>query len=419
MLRRLVADNSALAIQYAVNALSPLILVPHFVRTLGLESFGGLAIIVSVMSIAGVLVQYSFNLTGPAELSAARDSNEIRAVFLHTTLAKGLIAVLVAGVLAAAALSTELDRLLGRTEWFILLGLPIGVAMNSNWYLQWRGSVWVLVWISSASAAAAFWIGLAQVESATPTSSCWAAAAIAISPLVQGIGSLTMGLARLPAGATQRNVRGAFDALRRGRTIFVSQFMASLYSLAGPLVLGSLWGPRAAGTYSAVERPAAAVIAALTLTHSAAYPRLTFFAVNSRLVEYRSLLGMVIVLSAAAVVGLGVLLFSFSDIVIQFVLGDENAGSAILVGLAFCWIAASIWGPILTGYLVACGRHAAVAKLTRDALLVSAAVGIVLAARYGAVGWLIGLIAGQLLVTWRALRTWPEIGRGQHTDPAE
>src|SRR5262249_41971530 len=91
MLRRVLAHNAPLGLQCAASALVPLVLIPHFVRTLGAAQYGAIAIALAVLSYAAVIVQYAFHLTGPAELVALEQARERKEFFLDIALARVLL----------------------------------------------------------------------------------------------------------------------------------------------------------------------------------------------------------------------------------------------------------------------------------------------------------------------------------------
>ncbi|MCU0952950.1 MAG: hypothetical protein MUC68_18485, partial [Burkholderiaceae bacterium] len=75
-----------MAMQFAANALVPLLLIPHFVRVLGIDSYGALAMLVAAAGFATVIVQYAFHLTGPADYAALRGARGARQLFVDVLL---------------------------------------------------------------------------------------------------------------------------------------------------------------------------------------------------------------------------------------------------------------------------------------------------------------------------------------------
>lgn len=405
MLRRLLSDNAMLATQYAAASLVPLLLIPHFVRTLGPESFGVIAMTSAVMGYASVIVQYAFALTGPAELAQGEGGRTAREVFLDVLVARLL---LLAPIVTFAAVAVWHLPTPHRDVAAVLIALPVAAAINTGWYLQASGRLPVLVAMALVGTTVSLAIGFAVFPESTRL--LWAAAALSLGPLAFAAGSLGWALVTLPAERGTPSLARAIAALHRGRDVFVSQFAAALYSMAGPLVVGALGGVRAAGLYGAIERVSNAVQAGLTLTHTAAYPRLArLFADPDGVRGYLQLVRYVLLLYAGAVVGIGILMLLCSKAIQRFLFGTASEETALLLWLAFAWIALGIFGPLVTGYWTASGQRHRILRLTWEVLLVSFPCGLAGAAFLGGAGWLLALIAGQCLVVWHAVIAYREI----------
>ncbi len=408
MWRALLTHNAALALQYAANALLPLVLVPHFVRTLGVTDYGALAILIAAMSLAAVVVQYAFHLTGPAELAALPSESGSRQLFVDVLAARllllGALAVVMAAVVGSAATFAVAEKGV-LLDAVLLFGLPSGAALNAGWYLQARGRFAAMAVLSICSVLAALAVGVLMVQPQTAGARHWAALASITAPLIVGLGSLILAARLLPRHPAVWHPGRALAALQRGRALFASQIFAAIYSLAGPLVVGALAGVREAGLYSAIERPAAALQAALGLTHTAAYPRLAAHHAAGNHADYRRLLSQVLWLQAGGLSLLAALLATFNAPIARFLLGAEVV-AAPLLWLAFCWIGIGMVGPIVTGYLTVRGEGAQVFRLTTQVLLVSLPLGVAAALAMGAAGWFVALAAGQVLVIHRAWRLW-------------
>lgn len=406
MLRRLLADNAWLALQYAAGVLVPLALIPHFVKTLGAAEYGRVAIAVAALSYASIVVQYAFHLTGPADFAARGTEDSRKALFLDIALARmlllaGVLAVAVCGILIAPLASTTFQGT--RTlHWWLLLALPVGAAFNAGWYLQCTGRLVAVTAISIAATTLTLIVGFTFVDRGDPDATVWAAGALALGPLLTGLGTFFWAAITLPRKRVTPSWHRAIRVLSSGREIFLSQFAAAGYGLAGPVVVGAVAGERSAGLYSAVERIANALQTALGLTHVAAYPRLAALYQKSR-AEYLRLMRVVLGINALAIGALGAILWFTAEAASAFVFGEISTESRWLLGLAWLWLAVSVVGPPITGYLTISGSRNEVLSLTWRVLLVSLPAGTAGTAAFAGPGWLAGLIAGQCLVLGRAI----------------
>ena len=414
MLKRLLVDNALLGLQYAASALVPLFLIPHFVRTLGAAQYGSIAIAVAALSYAAIVVQYAFHLTGPAELARRATPLARKELFFDIACARLLLLVALLGlVFGASAVEHVLDKELpGETRvWFVLLGLPIGAALHGGWYLQATGRFGALSVSSIFATGVALIIGFAMVKDETSVSRAWAAAALAAGPLLVGAFTGLWSLLVLAGQPGRPNLGRARALLAHGREIFLSQLVAALYAVAGPIVVGIAAGPRGAGLYSAVERIAVALQSALVLTHTAAYPRLAALYPGARS-DYLRLVRSVLGIYLFAALVLGVILAIWFDAISLVLLAEVNAGTAALLGWAWLWLALGIFGPLVTGYFAVCAQRTEILVLTKRVLLVSLPAGVLGVWAFGGAGWLAALCLGQVLVLLRALVVYrAEAGR--------
>jgi O-antigen/teichoic acid export membrane protein len=404
MLRRLLSDNALLGLQYAAASLVPLLLVPHFVRTLGAANFGAIAMLIAALGLASVFVQYAFALTGPADLAQRNaDAETQRRTLLDSLVARMVLLsiALLSGLVLVLLLPASL-----RLAAVVLLALPIAAAMNTGWFLQATQRVHVLALLGIFAAALSLSIGFLLVRD--DSALVWAALALAAGPLALGLGTLLWSLATLPAGPAGASIASAKATLARGWPLFSSQFVSALYAQLGPLIVGAISGVAAAGLYGAIERIANAIQAALGLTHTAAYPQLArlFGGAAPDRARYVRLVRVVLALQWLGVAALGMALFAFSTEAQRFIFGQSTATTAMLLWAAYGWIALSVFGPLLTGYWTVSGQGARVLPLTLRVLLVSLVVGAASTLAMGAAGWLVGLISGQMLVAVAALKAY-------------
>lgn len=409
MFRRLLADNALLALQYAAGVLVPFALIPHLVRTLGAADYGRVAIAVAALSYASIAVQYAFNLTGPADFAARSTEQGRKALFLDIVLARmlllaGVLAIAVCGLLVARFVSREPDGV-RLSHWWTLLALPVGAAFHAGWYLQCTGRLVALSAISITAATSTLIAGFTLVDAGDPHAAMWAAGALGLGPLLTGLGTFFWAAVTLPRDSATTSWRRAIRTLSIGREVFFSQFVAAGYSLAGPIVVGVVAGERSAGLYSAVERIANALQTALGLTHAAAYPRLAALYLQAR-TQYLRLVRLVLSINALAVGALGVVLLLAASVVSRFVFGEDSTETRWLLALAWLWLAVSLAGPTITGYLTITGSRSEILSLTWRVLLVSLPAGTIGAVMFAGPGWLAGLIAGQCLVIAVALSAY-------------
>jgi O-antigen/teichoic acid export membrane protein len=392
MLRQLAVNNLVLIIQYAVGGAAALLLVPHIVRTIGLESYGKIAIALAFANYGNVVVQYAFQLNGPRLLAQLRPGEHEKDVVCRvasakiTLLAGVLVTLLVGGLALHSKISTR--------QLFVLVALPLGAALNTGYHLQTKG---LFAWVSGISifgTMISLTIGFSLVRSADPAADLAATVALGLGPLVAGVGTSLASSWHLRRSEQRIGWRPPWALLREGWPLFASQFTATLYGASGPIVIGAIAGAAQAGAYSAVERVTNAIVGACLLTHTAAYPRLAGLYLSDRAAYWR-LLRLVVAayIGVTSVVACGAAIFWQQ--VQHFLFGSRIVGQGPLILAGIAWLLIAVFGTVVTGYLTVSGRGSRVLPLTLKILALSFVLGVPGVMLWGGWAWLGALVIAQ------------------------
>lgn len=405
MIRLVAKANAILLVQYAAGSLIPLLLVPHIVRSIGIEQFGQLAVALAWAGYGSLVAQYAFPLTGPQRL-AGSPAAAGPTVLAETTATKFLLLLLVLPAMAALALFQGTGGSIGIAALVVSVLVPTGTAMNSAWFLQAQGRFsWVCI-ASIIGACTALGLGWFQVTGSDAGSVVGAAIALSFGTLFVGAATLVSAFRLAGPGPRVRVARARpFELMRQDLPLFASQMISALYTLSGPIVIDQLAGAAAAGRYGAIERIVNALVAACLLTHVAAYPRLAQLYVSDR-PRYWTLLKIVIAsyLAVAGTLAAGLWLFRVQ--VTGFVLGANGADAHALLAWGLAWLVVGIFGSALTGYLAVSDRRQRVMPLTMQVLAACVLVGVPAVAVFGPAGWMAALVCSQSIVVFKARREW-------------
>jgi PST family polysaccharide transporter len=405
MFRRLALDNAILFIQYGVSGLVSLLLIPHIVREIGLAAYGELAIAVAWGTYGAVVVQYAFPLNGPKQIAQPRDGESHAETVCRVASAKAvLVGVVVLALLVGAAVIGPSH--LSSGQWLILLAIPAGFALNMGWYLQAVGRFLSVGAISVVAVLTSLAIGFGFVSHSGKVAGLMAAMSLVAAPLISGTGTLMLGsIALFRKGTRAARWISPWRELREGWPLFLYQLTSGLYTLSGPIVIGTLLGVAEAGAYSAIERVTNSLIAAAMLTHTAAYPRLAgLYKANPA--GYWKMLGAVIasyLIFVSLVVSACTLAWTSTQ---TYLFGTDATAHGRLLGVALVWLGIGFFGPILTSYLALSGQGAKVLSLNLIVLGLSFLIGIPSVLAWGTWAWIGALIVAQLPVVWTCVQVW-------------
>jgi O-antigen/teichoic acid export membrane protein len=220
-----------------------------------------------------------------------------------------------------------------------------------------------------------------------------------------GIGTMLLAIASIKSEKYEWNITRAIGALKEGWYLFISQFVSMFYSVSGPIIINYLLDAKAAGAYSVTERVMNALIAAATLTYTAAYPRLASAYANDR-VSYWRALKFILTGYLSVTLTIAVLAWSLREPVVRFLYGETGGDHIGLLFFGLVWLVFGIFGTALTGYLTVSGRSREVWPLTLKILVSSVAMGVPGVVLFGAVGWLAALVLSQGLVLHAGYKHW-------------
>lgn len=405
-MRKVIVRNLGILVaQYGITSLVPLLLVPHLVRTIGLEMYGEISIALGFATYAGLIVSYAFHITGPIYIAKTDTQAQQARIFAAIASAKALLFTGVASgsVIAVMLLPAEL-----RSIYTVMIGfITFGAALNSTWFLYATDGYFSAALISVAAGATSLVVGLLFVSHSGVHGPMLAAVALTIAPLVVGIGTFVA--AWREAGPKSRDIDFAesFRMLRTSGSLFLSQMTAALYSVSGPIIIGFFVNTTAAGAYSAVERVVTALTNMLLLIHVAAYPRLASLYGEDRRRYWRVLYFVVGLYLVAAFLVLVVGIMS-KDSLLFAIFGKTVEDGALLLVWGLVWMILSIFGVVVTGLLTVSANRERVFPLTLKVLAVAMVVGIPGVSILGAYAWMAALAVSQLVVVFSAYRLWRE-----------
>lgn len=406
MLRQIALNNAVLIIQYGTLGLVTLLLIPHLVHELGLSEYGALAIALAWANYGSIIVQYGFHLSGPKQINQLNHNQSEIDVVLQINSAKLTLLASVLLIFGIGAwLATHLGHSTNLPQILLLIILPIAAAMNSGWHLQATGRFATSSLISIFGALLALSIGLLFVQGESSTKLLLAALALSIGPLATGLGTFVASLKALARTGSGRKLCwvSPWEELRTGWPLFISQFVASLYSVSGPLIIGFFAGTAEAGAYSVVERVSTAVVAVCLLTHTAAYPKLAQLYLSDRTL-YLKLIKFVVFTYLSFISIIVLISAPWWEHILNYLLMDTATSRDYLLAFSMLWAALSIFGPLLTGYLTVSGNSNRILAITASVLLISFTLGLPAVIAWGAWGWLASLCFGQLIVLAYAIR---------------
>ncbi|OAE09143.1 oligosaccharide flippase family protein [Pantoea sp. OXWO6B1] len=383
--KKIVFDNFFLAVQFFFGGLTVFYVSPMIIKIIGVNDYGKLAVFLSLVTYMSVIIQYSFNMTGPKLIAENSDKKEY---FFNVILsAKGVLFFLVTFIfLVYFIINQEKYSLV----YLLFLIMPFSWVLNSAWFLQYNGNFLISSVCSILGSLATFILAyffLKKNDGYTVAILC-----LVFSAAINGLLTFIFSVRYLE----KIRILKPFIVIKDGRDIFISQMISALYTMSGVLVVSYFYGSTQSGVYAAIERFMNLFISLGILTHVAAYPKLTVI-FNNDFKKYKST--VLFVVGVYTLFSLGILLglVLFETQIENYIFGSQYEGAYRVLYSAAFYIFFGIYGPVITGYLNLINKSNKIIKINILITVISMLLGGFLLKFLGSEGWLLGVGLAQII----------------------
>lgn len=260
-----------LGIVQATNAIIPLVILPYLLVTLGVEKFGQVAFVQSMMSYLIIVTDYGFNLTSTQKIVNNRGDRYILSQIVTTTLIiKFLLSV--ACFLILAAIVFLIPQL--RTDaslYFLGFSLVVGQMLLPTWFFQGVEKMHYLALINGV--AKILFTAMIFVLIVKPADYRMVTVYLSLGNIVAGLFGIVVMFRKFELRISSINFQIIKEELRNGSAIMFSNFAINAYINSNIIVLGIFTNPLVTGFYSIAEKILYCLRQILNLFFQATYPR--------------------------------------------------------------------------------------------------------------------------------------------------
>ncbi len=379
---------------YLVNYAVPLFTVPYLVRTLGVSTWGLVAMAQGLGSYLNLVVEYGFNLSATREVARHRGVPE-------------KIADLVAGVVGAKALLATAGIALTLVFQHVIPGLQehprvlwagviagIALGLSPMWYFQGCERLKVVATLevgAKTAAAAAVFIFVHHPADAWRVPGLQATASL----ISTGVGLVLM-YRRVPfCRVTVGRIR---HALRTGWTLFLFRSTAMLYTSGNSFLLGLFAPPTAVGFFAGAEKISKAFMGLLNPFNQALFPRLSKLAVHDRRAGSQLLKTNAIVAGVGGFF-LGVTVCVSAPLLVRILLGHEfGPAIPVLRFLAVLPLLIGLNTVLCTQWMAPMGMDRTLNRVILGASIVNICMAVMMAPRYQQMGMAYAVVSAELFI---------------------
>jgi PST family polysaccharide transporter len=295
-------------------------------RRLGPEAYGTLAFAQGLLNYMAYLVNYGLDLSASREASRRKDAGELSALVAEVLLMRGLLLALSLALLPLVSWPLPREA---REALLPLSGLLLGQALSPYWLLLGTGRPLLGQGVELAQRLLTLLLLLFLVGG--PEDLRLAGLAIGAGAfLASGMGLLGT-LLHLRLRPRLPKMSRAWEALRWGWWLFLSQAGGVLLTGGNPFFLGLFAPPAEVGRYAAAEKIALTALALVQPLFRALYPRFTGSPPGSE--GLRTLGRKSLILFGGLGATLGLLLALSSGALLELVYGETYREAASVLAI--------------------------------------------------------------------------------------
>lgn len=345
----------------------PLILLPYFIRVLGLENYGLLAFATATISFFRAIVEYGFNLSATKQISIYKHNQEkLNEIYTTVLVSKFLLAI--SGFILLIFITSIFDSFLSNQKLFIYTYLIIfGDVFFAIWFFQGIEKMKIITYIQISYKIFFVMLVLSTVKNESD---------YILVPILDSIGNVITGIISIYIIKNKYNtsfktitLEMIIFQLKDAWHIFLSRMTVVLYTSINTFLLGILATNELVGIYSIAEKIYMAIRGLLNPVVQAIYPYLNRKYNESKKLYYlvirKITLGYFLVLILFSII-----LYSFSDYLVFLVSGKVIYEASIILKIFSVAIIFSI-GTLFSSLLVVKGGNKKLSEITLVCMIIN------------------------------------------------
>lgn len=374
------------------------ILFPYLVRVLGVERFGSIVFMQSVVQYGIILVDYGFNLTGPRDIARASKQEQISQIFSNIMAGKLLILFIVT---LASILMILLFRKIGynfdsNLYWAVYL-LVIGNFAFPIWFFQ---GIQQMRYITLFNIIArSITVVLVFIFVKKPEDYLLAALFQSMTLLIAGGVSLFVIKKQFSYVLVKPSWIGIKYTLIDGWHIFISTIAINLYTTTNTVVLGALTNNTVVGYFGTANKLIDCVKGVMFTLNQAVYPYVSNKLREGMTQTINFIKKYFLVYSGGTLLG-GIILLVIAPLVVQILFGSGYEKSIFILRLmAFLPFIISISNVFGIQIMLNFGYHKAFSQILVGAAVLDLLLIVPLVQYFQGAGVAITMIMVESMVT--------------------
>lgn len=387
------------AIQYIISIFYTVLLVPKLASIIGVNNFGIIGNYLSVIAVLSVLINYSFTITKVPILSIENNYKYRNEIFSNIIFSKIILSILAIIIFFIYTLNVKLYE--SKLVLFFISIYLFTFSLNSSWLLQTKKkfNLISLISITTNIVFTITYLIISRVYSVDLFSSL----ALITGPQIL-ISIITFISCKKHFNINSISIYNSLIEIKSEFKVFLSQILSALYIFTGPLIIFHLYNSTDSGIFSIIDRLIQILAGGFYIIFQLSTPYISnWFISNKKL--YRKSMMYIIILYILITSTIFLTSIYYSEIILGYLFKNENVTNHNILGLSLLLVLVSSLGPILTTHYVLEKKQNKILNINSINLTITLLVSFVLVPKFGAIGWIISSIIGQLFIAILLIKT--------------
>ena len=392
---KLFKNGFWLFILQVFNTVVPLVTLPYITRVLGTENYGIFSIALNWITYFQVIVEYGFGFTGARKVSIQSDK-DIQPLYSRIISARLLLLLLSYLAMNVFSVITQIsrERYISMNILFLVI---IGISFQLTWLFQGKQDMKFITIVNAVSRLISVLLVFIIVREKNHLFLyCFCYSATFILSAAIGIA-----LANRKYGLKVRlsKLREAFNEIKDGWYLFISQAMSKIISAVGTTVLGAVATESAIGIYSAIYKLPQMMILFFSPVSQALYPHISVKFIESFNSGKGTVKKSAKIVLPVFILG-GLLICLFRVIIIRIAFGEEYLEYELVTIPLIIWMLLSVTNNFLgVQFLVASGNQKSYSQAVTIGAIVTVSLNLFLGVLFSVYGVAIAATLGEMSLT--------------------
>lgn len=342
-MRSIVSNFVSLSLIQWIGHILPLVTVPYLIRVIGVDLFGILAVVMSVITYFSIIVNYGFNITAVTIVEKSVKSGTISKVYSSILTIKILLTIICFATVIMMVFSFEFFHN-NKDLYLLSFGLVAGKAITADWFFLGMNKAKYSAYIDIFSKLIFTLLILLLVKSRDDYH---------LVPLFTSLGYIISGILSLMVVREKFNIEFKIQKkhvlvwyIKQNWHAFISNIYTSLYAPLGTILLGVMTNNFIVGYYSIAEKISHGISNLLIPFVYAVYPHMSQISSSDKaFFKFLKTIGILILLFSIILI---IFVYRYDNLIVLMVTGGENI---IIIAIYHILILLVLTTPMVTLYV--------------------------------------------------------------------